>query len=67
MISWTSSYTETGSFGAPELATAEKGKLACEHAVDQLVELVRWIKDRPVERRREHHAAEPTFQLPFGF
>ena len=67
MISWTSSYSETGSFGAPELATPEKGKLACEHAVDQLVELVRWLKDRPREARREHHAVQPTFPLPFRF
>jgi creatinine amidohydrolase len=67
MISWTSSYSETGAFGAPELATVEKGKRACEHAVDELVAMVRWIKDRPIEQRREHHAVAPTFPLPFKF
>ncbi len=67
IISWTSSYSETGSFGAPELATEEKGRLAFDHAADRLVELVRWLRSRPKEARREHHAAPPTFDLPFGF
>ena len=67
IISWTSSYSETGSFGAPELAPAEKGRLAFEQATDRLVELVGWLRARPREARREHHAASPTFDLPFGF
>jgi creatinine amidohydrolase len=67
IIGWTSSYSETGSFGAPELATAEKGRLACEHAVEQMIALVGWMRDRPQEARREHHATPPTFPLPFGF
>jgi creatinine amidohydrolase len=67
IISWTSSYTETGSFGAPELATADKGRLAFEHAVGQLVGLVRWFKERPTPPRREHHATPPAFSLPLGW
>jgi creatinine amidohydrolase len=67
IISWTSSYSETGVIGSPELATAEKGDLVFTHAVDRLVSLVRWLRDRPIEPRHEHHAALPTFPLPFGF
>jgi creatinine amidohydrolase len=67
IIGWTSSYSETGSFGAPELATEEKGRLAFEHAANRLVDLVRWFRSRPTEARREHHATPPTFALPFQF
>ena len=54
-------------FGAPELATAEKGQRVFDHAVERLVALVRWLRERPIEPRREHHAEPPTFPLPFGF
>ena len=67
IISWTSSYSETGSFGAPELATADKGQRVFDHAADRLVALVRWLKERPVLPRREQHTTPPTFDLPFGF
>src|SRR5947209_12202816 len=40
VISWTSSYSETGVLGDAELATAEKGREAYEEAVRQLVRLV---------------------------
>lgn len=64
---WTSQSSETGAIGQPELATAEKGRQAFEHAVDQFVEFVGWFKDRPKPPRRENHAMPPTFELPFGF
>ncbi|MGH2557758.1 MAG: creatininase family protein [Thermomicrobiales bacterium] len=67
IISWTSSYSETGSFGAPELATAEKGKLVFDHAADRLAAMVKWLRERPIEGRREHHTTAPTRSLPFGF
>jgi creatinine amidohydrolase len=67
IISWTSSYSETGSFGAPEQATEEKGRLVFNHAADQLVELVRWFKERPTPPRRELHAIPPTTSFPFGW
>src|SRR5438874_6544683 len=41
VISWTSSYSETGVLGDAELATAEKGREAYEEAVKQLVRLDR--------------------------
>ena len=67
IVEWTASYSETGSFGAPEQATAEKGRLAFEHSVNRLVELVRWLRARASMPRREHHATAPTFPLPFGY
>ena len=67
IVEWTSSTTETGSFGAPELATAEKGRLVFERTAERLVELVEWFRDRPASVRREHHTKPPAFPLPFEF
>jgi creatinine amidohydrolase len=67
IVGWTSSYSDTGSFGEPEKATPEKGAAAFEHAVSQLIELVQWFKDRPEPNRQDHHARKPGFDLPFGF
>jgi creatinine amidohydrolase/Fe(II)-dependent formamide hydrolase-like protein len=67
VIRWTTRYSETDSFGTPELTTAENGRLAREHAVDQFVALVRWVRDRPVEPGREHQATPLTFPLPIAF
>ncbi len=67
IIGWTSAFSDTGSIGAPEEGTAEKGELAYDHAVERLVDLVRWFRNRPEMPRQEHHATPPTFALPFGF
>ena len=67
IVGWTSSYSKSGVIGQPELATPEKGRQAFEHAVERLVDLVRWLRTRPVQPRREQHASPPTFQLPFEF
>jgi creatinine amidohydrolase len=66
VISWTSSYSETGVLGEAELATAEKGKQAYEEAVKQLVRFVTWWKDRPKDRRRDRHRRSPTMPIPWG-
>ena len=66
VISWTSSYSETGVLGDAELASAEKGAEAYEEAVKQLVRFVSWFKDRPPDRRRDRHSAPPTMPLPWG-
>ena len=66
VISWTSSYSETGVLGDAELASEEKGRVAYEEAVKQLVRFVSWFKDRPADRRRDHHRAAPTMPLPWG-
>src|SRR5256714_14341074 len=39
LVSWTSSYSETGVLGEAELATAEKGRQADEEAVNKFVRL----------------------------
>ena len=66
VISWTSSYSDTGVLGEAELATAEKGKAACEEAVQQLVRFVKHFKDRPKDQRKDHHRTPPTFPVPWG-
>ena len=66
VISWTSSYSETGVLGEAELATAEKGRRAYEEAVKQLVRFVTWFKDRPKDVRKDRHRKPPTMPIPWG-
>jgi creatinine amidohydrolase len=66
VISWTSSYSETGVLGEAELATAEKGREACEEAVKQLIRFVDYWKDRPKDQRRDRHRRAPTMPIPWG-
>ena len=66
LISWTSSYSETGVLGEAELATAEKGRVAYEEAVKQLVRFITWFKDRPKDVRRDRHRTPPTMPIPWG-
>ncbi len=66
VISWTSSYTDSGVLGDAELATAEKGRQVYEEAVKQLVRFVNWFKDRPKDRRRLRHRKAPTMAMPWG-
>src|SRR5262249_40349610 len=66
VISWTSSYSESGVLGEPKLATAEKGRQAYEEAVKQLVRFVTWFKDRPKDARRDRHRRTPTMPIPWG-
>jgi len=66
LVSWTSSYSDTGVLGAAELATPEKGRQAYEEAVKQLVRFVTWFKDRPKDRRKDFHRKKPTMPLPWG-
>jgi len=66
IISWTSSYSETGVLGEPELATAENGRLAYEEAVKQLVRFVTYFHDRPADPRRDRHRRPPTMPIPWG-
>jgi len=66
LVSWTSSYTESGVVGAADLATAEKGQRAYEEAVTQLLRFVDYFRDRPVDPRRDRHRQPPTMPLPWG-
>lgn len=65
VISWTSSYSESGVLGEAELASEEKGKAAYEEAVKQLVRLVTYFKDRPKDVRKERHRKPPTMPIPW--
>ncbi len=66
LVSWTSTYTESGGVGAADLATAEKGRQAYEEAVTQLLRFVDYFRDRPVDQRRDWHRQPPTMPLPWG-
>src|SRR5437016_10777672 len=66
LISWTSSYSETGVLGDAELASTEKGKRAYEEAVKQLVRFIKWFKDRPKDLRRDRHRKKPTMPMPWN-
>ena len=55
VVSWTSSYSDTGVLGDAELATPEKGRQAYEEAVKQLVRFVTRWKDRPKDVRKDRH------------
>jgi creatinine amidohydrolase len=65
VVSWTSSYSETGVLGDAELATEEKGRRVYEEAVKQLVRFVTWFKDRPKDQRRDFHRTPPTMPIPW--
>ncbi len=66
VISWTSSYTDSGVLGEAELATAEKGRVAYEEAVQQLVRFVTWWKERAKDVRKDRHRRTPTMPMPWG-
>jgi creatinine amidohydrolase len=66
VISWTSSYSETGVLGEPELATPEKGREVYEEAVRQLGRFITWFKDRPIDQRRDRHRRPPTMPIPWN-
>jgi creatinine amidohydrolase len=66
VISWTSSYSETGVLGDAARGSVEKGRRAYEESVKQLVRLVTWFKDRPKDKRRDLHRRPPTMPLPWN-
>ncbi len=66
LVSWTSSYSETGVLGEAELATEEKGRQAYEEAVKQLVRFVHYFHGRPLDPRRDRHRRPPTMPMPWG-
>ncbi|MDA0835465.1 MAG: creatininase family protein [Planctomycetota bacterium] len=66
IISWTSSYSETGVLGEPECATKEKGERAYNEAVKQLCRFVDYYQKRPVDRRHKEQRPEPTMRIPWN-
>jgi creatinine amidohydrolase len=66
IISWTSSYSESGVLGEAELATAEKGQQIYDEAVKQMARFIGWFKERPKDKRRDRHRKPPTMPMPWG-
>jgi creatinine amidohydrolase len=65
VISWTSSYSETGVLGEAELATKEKGERVYREAVKQLCHFVNYFHPRPKDVRKELHRRPPTIPIPW--
>jgi creatinine amidohydrolase/Fe(II)-dependent formamide hydrolase-like protein len=53
-----------GVSGLPSSATAEKGKLIFEEAVNRLVEFAQEFAAKPRRPRRDYHEAPPTIPPP---
>jgi creatinine amidohydrolase len=66
VISWTSSYSESGVLGDAEKGSVEKGRQVYEEAVKQLVRFVNWWHRRPKDQRRDLHRKPPTMPIPWG-
>ncbi len=66
VVSWTSSYSETGVLGDAELATEAKGQEVYEEAVKQLARLIPWFHGRPKDPRKDHHSTPPTMPMPWS-
>lgn len=67
IVQWTSQTTSTGSMGNPELATDDKGERVFTRAAEEMVDLVRWFRDRSDPERLDLHQNTPEFPLPFRF
>jgi creatinine amidohydrolase len=65
VVSWTSSYSDTGVLGAAALATKEKGERVYREAVKQLCGFVNYFHPRPKDVRRELHRTPPTIPIPW--
>lgn len=65
VVSWTSSYSESGVLGEAELATKEKGKRAYDEAVKQLARLIDEFHGRPKDERKDRHRTPPTMPMPW--
>jgi creatinine amidohydrolase len=52
MTDYWSTVSETGTWGDPTVATAEKGETIIQAAAAELVEIMRELKNRPIYPRR---------------
>ena len=64
VTNWTSTYTETGVCGSPELASVKKGKLLFEEAVTRSTEWSDEFHARQYPARKDHHFRLPTTSVP---
>ena len=67
VVSWTSSYSETGVLGEPELATAEKGRASLRRS-GQAIGAVHHLLQRSAHATcaRDRHRQPPTMPMPWG-
>ena len=65
LVSWTSSYSETGVLGDAEKATKEKGERAYNEAVKQLCAFVDYFRNRPIDERHAEQTKR-TMPIPWG-
>ena len=66
LISWTSSYNDTGVLGDAEKATKEKGERVFHESVKQLGRFIDYYRDRPIDVRGRHQAHKPKMPIPWG-
>ena len=66
LVSWTSSYSEMGVIGQPELASKEKGEQVYHEAVRQLGYIVEYFRNRPIDTRSPHQGKPTTMPMPWG-
>lgn len=65
VTSWTSTYTKTGTMGAADIATAEKGRVAVNEAAKQLARLAVEFGKRSKPKRKHHQLVKPTMPMPW--
>ncbi len=65
VISWTSSYSDSGVLGDAAKATKEKGERAYVEAVKQLCGYVNYFQPRPKDVRKSFQRHAPSFRIPW--
>jgi creatinine amidohydrolase len=67
LVGWTSGGTPSGISGAPSMATAEKGKVVVEAAIENLVAFAREFRKLQKATRVDHRAVRPQMpRVPSG-
>ena len=66
LVSWTSSYSETGVLGDAEKGSKEKGERAYQEAVMQLCRFVTYFQERPADKRHREQRHPRTMAIPWG-
>ena len=56
-------WTQLGVHGDPTVATAEKGEIIFEAAVEGLVEFIDEVRDWPIENRSDQHEGPVQKQI----
>lgn len=66
IISWTSSYSDTGVLGDAEKGSVAKGERAYNEAVKQLGRFVEYYQTRPIDVRGRHQRKPTSMPIPWG-